>query len=160
RALGVKIGGILGYDFISRFVLDVDYQTNVITFHRRDWRYSGPGTRLPITFDGGIPRADVILSVRTKPRLPAHMIIDFGAADTMTFTAPFVAGNDLIHLAGTNQAVFGGAGLEHQFFTQHNTRGRIDALHLNTLTLPSLPVSLSANTSGAYASSSFAGTMG
>lgn len=160
RALGVRIGGILGYDFISRFVLEIDYQNNVMTLHRRNWRYTGPGTTMPITFDGGIPRADVVLSVATKPRLPAHMIVDFGAADTMTLTAPFVAANDLIRLAGTNHTVFGSSGLEHQFFTQHNTRGRIDALHLNGLTLSSIPVSFSANTSGAYASASFAGTIG
>src|SRR5262249_17676068 len=29
RAFGVPIGGILGYDFISRFVVELDYQANV-----------------------------------------------------------------------------------------------------------------------------------
>ena len=119
RAFGVPIGGILGYDFISRFVVEVDYQNNVLTLHRPTWRYFGRGTAVPITFDGGIPRADVVLSVATRPALAAHMIVDFGAADTMTLTSPFVAANDLIRLAGTNSTVFGSSGLEHQFFTQH-----------------------------------------
>lgn len=160
RAFGVPIGGILGYDFISRFVVELDYQSNIMTLRPRTWRYQGRAASAPITFDGGIPRTDVILSVPTKPNLPAHMIVDFGAADTMTLTSPFVAANDLQRLAGTNPTVFGASGLEHQFFTQHNTRGHIDALHLGGLTLNSIPVSFSANTSGAYASSSFAGTIG
>jgi hypothetical protein len=160
RALGTPIGGILGYDFISRFVVEIDYQTDVMTLHPRGWRYDGRGAVVPISLDNGIPRADVILSVPTKPLLPAHMIVDFGAADTMTLTSPFVAANDLRRLAGTNRTVFGASGLENQFFAQHNTRGHIDALHLGALTLRAIPVSFSTNTSGAYASASFAGTIG
>jgi hypothetical protein len=160
RALGTPIGGILGYDFISRFVVEIDYQANVMTLHPRRWRYSGRGAVVPISLDNGIPRADVILSVPTKPNLAAHMIVDFGAADTMTLTSPFVAANDLRRLAGTNRTVFGASGLESQFFAQHNTRGHIDALHLGGLTLSAIPVSFSTNTSGAYASASFAGTIG
>lgn len=161
RAYGVKVGGLLGYDFISRFVLDIDYETKIMTLHRPDtWHYSGRGTPVPITFDDGIPFTEAYLAVPTKPNIPAHMVVDFGAADTMILTSPFVAANDLVRLAGTDTSVHTMPGLEHQFFTQNNMRGRIDELRLGTLSIRAIPVALSANTSGAYADPSFAGTIG
>lgn len=161
RALGVPIGGLLGYDFISRFVVEIDYASRTMILHRPDgWRYKGRGGTTPLVFDSGIPYTDVVLSAPTKPRLAAHMVVDFGAADTMTFTSPFVAANDLMRLAGTSPRVNEASGLQNEFFAQRNRRGRIDALQLAGITLRAIPVSFSANTSGAYASPDFAGTIG
>jgi hypothetical protein len=162
RALGIPLGGILGFDFLSRFVVEFDYEDKVLKLHNPNgWRYSGKGAIVPITFDDdGIPYFDAMLSVPTKPSLPAHLVMDFGAADTMTLTSPFVKANDLVKLAGTSTKVATSAGLEKQFFTQSNIRGHIDELHLGGIVARSIPVSLSANSEGAYASPNFAGTMG
>ena len=162
RALGIPLGGILGYDFLSRFVVEIDYEAKTLRLHNPNgWRYAGKGAVVPITFDDdGIPYFDAVLSVPTKPNLPAHMVMDFGAAETMTLTSPFVKANNLIKLAGTNTNVAISAGLENQFFTQSNMRGHIDELHLGGIVARSIPVSLSANSGGAYASPNFAGTIG
>lgn len=161
RAWGVPIGGILGYDFISRFVIEIDHERKIMTLHRPgNWRYDGDGAVVPLSFDGGMPYVDAMLSAPGKPRLAARMILDVGASDTMILTAPFVAANDLQRLAGTSTAVTGTAGLENQFFAQRNTRGRIDSLWLGGMEVQGIPVSFSANTSGAYASAAFAGTIG
>ena len=162
RALGIPLGGLLGYDFLSRFVVEIDYERKTLKLHDPNgWRYAGQGAIVPITFDDdGIPYFDAVLSVPTKPNLPAHLVMDFGAAETMTLTSPFVKQNDLIKLAGTNTNIATPAGLEKQFFTQNNLRGHIDELHLGAIVARSIPVNLSANTSGAYASPNFAGTIG
>jgi hypothetical protein len=162
RALGIPVGGLLGYDFLSRFVVEINYENNTVTLHNPNgWTYTGQGAIVPITFDdGGIPYFDAMLSVPHKSSLAAHMVMDFGAADTMTLTSPFVRANDLIKLAATNTNVATSAGLEGQFFTQSNMRGRIDEVHLGGIVARSIPVSLSANTEGAYASPNFAGTIG
>jgi hypothetical protein len=162
RALGIPLGGLLGYDFLSRFVIEIDYDSKTMKLHRPNgWRYAGNGASVPLTFDDdGIPYFDAVLSVPTKPNLPAHMVMDFGAAETMTLTSPFVRANDLIKLAGTNTNVASPAGLEKQFFTQNNMRGHIDELHLGSLVVRSIPVNMSANSTGAYASPNFAGTIG
>jgi hypothetical protein len=162
RAWGVKIGGILGYDFISRFVLETDYQNQVLTLHRAEhWRYRGEGVVVPLTFDGGTPYVDATLSVPTRENMPARLLMDNGLADTMVFTRPFVEANDLARLAGGNgAAVNATAGLGNQFFTQNNTRGRIAELRLGDLVLRDIPVNFSTNTSGAYASDFFAATFG
>jgi hypothetical protein len=161
KALGLPLGGILGYDFLSRFIVEIDYDAKIITLHQPSaWHYTGHGTTVPITFDDGIPFFEAQISVPTQPAIPAHMIMDFGAADTMTFTSPFVREHNLVQLAGTDTRAMKPAGLENQFFAQTNMRGRIDVFRLGGLVAHSIPVSLSANTSGAYSDDTFAGTVG
>lgn len=161
RALGVPNGGILGYDFISRFVVEIDYEKKLMILHDpQTWRYQGAGAIVSITFDDGIPYLEAQLTIPTKPDLPAHMVADFGAAGSMTFTAPFVKANDLLALIGTNQTVTHYAGLEKEFFAQANSRGLVPELRLGGIVEHNIPVSLSANTSGAYGTGQFAGTIG
>ena len=160
RALGVKLGGILGYDFISRFVLDIDYQSRRITL--RDpgtWKYLGTGVMVPVMFDNGIPHAYGSIGVPTKPDIPAYFVVDFGAFETATLTSPFVKSNDLTRLAQTNATVNRPAGLENQFFAQNNVRGNLQRLTIGHLTVNNVPVNMSVNTKGAYASSNFSGTV-
>jgi hypothetical protein len=161
RALGVPLGGLLGYDFLSRFVVEIDYVKKLLTLHDPvRWKYSGSGTVVPVVFDHGIPHADGTLRVGGRD-LPAYLVIDFGAAETLTLTSPFVKANDLLAAAQTNAQV-NGPSVANQFFSQTNVRGRIDRLTLGTppLVAESIPVNLSMNTSGAYASPNFAGTVG
>jgi hypothetical protein len=160
-AYGMMLGGILGYDFISRFVIEIDYAKSELIFHDpKTWSYSGNGVIVPVTFDNGIPFTDATISVPTKPAIPAYMLLDFGATETMTLTSPFVKDNNLLALAGTNTAVNKMAGLENQFFSQTNVRGHIDKLVMGKFIAESFPVNLSVNTKGAYASTNFAGTIG
>src|SRR5580704_16389905 len=161
RALGAKFGGILGYDFISRFVIEIDYQNQRITLHDPGtWKYSGTGVTVPVIFDNGIPHAYGSIGVPTKADIPAYFVVDFGAAETATLTSPFVKSNDLTRLAQTNTIVNRPAGLESQFFAQNNVRGHLQRLTIGSLTVNNVPVNMSVNTKGAYASTNFSGTVG
>jgi hypothetical protein len=161
HALGMSLGGILGYDFISRFVVEIDYQNKLLTLHDpKEWSYSGSGYVVPIIFDSGIPFTDGVIAVATKHNIPAYFVLDFGAAETMTLASPYVKANDLMNLAQTNANVNRPAGLENQFFSQNNVRGHIDRLQLGKLNAQSIPVNLSVNVKGAYASTNFSGTIG
>jgi hypothetical protein len=161
RALGVKLGGLLGYDFISRFVVDIDYENHVITLRDpKTWKYTGTGVMVPVIFDIGIPHANGSIGVPTKPDIPAYFVVDFGAAETATLTSPFVKSNDLTRLAQTNATVNRPAGLESQFFAQNNVRGNLQRLTIGHLTVNNVPVNMSVNTTGAYASTNFSGTVG
>ena len=160
KALGVKFGGILGYDFISRFVIEIDYQKKLITLHDpATWQYAGSGAIVPVVIDEGIPFTHAKLEVAGH-EFPAFFVVDFGAAETMTLTSAYVKANDLAALAQTNSTVNRPAGLEKQFFAQNNTRGHIDRLELGPLAIETIPVNMSVNTGGAYASKNFSGTIG
>ena len=161
RALGIPLGGLLGFDFISRFVVEIDYEKKVITLHdSKTWQYAGNGYIVSVTFDNGIPFTNGSISVGPKKDIPGYFVIDFGAQETMTLTSPFVKANDLVNLAQTNGFVNRPAGLENQFFSQSNVRGRIDRLVLGKMVEQSIPVNMSVNTKGAYASANFSGTIG
>lgn len=161
KALGMPLGGIVGYDFISRFVIEIDYDKRLMTLHDpAKWTYAGSGMIVPVVFDTGIPFAHGTISVPTKPGIPAYFVLDFGAAETMTLTSGFVKANDLATLAQTSTTVNKSPGLENQFFTQNNVRGRIDKLVLGPMEVSAIPINMSVNTEGAYASSSFSGTVG
>jgi hypothetical protein len=160
KALGMRFGGILGYDFISRFVIEIDYQKKLLTLHDpATWQYTGSGAIVPVVIDEGIPFTHATLEVAGH-QFPAFFVIDFGAAETMTLTSAYVKANDLAALAQTSSTVNGPAGLEKQFFAQHNTRGHIDRLELGPLAVENIPVNMSVNTGGAYASKNFSGTIG
>jgi predicted aspartyl protease len=160
RALGLPFGGILGYDFLSRFVVEIDYEKKLLTLHDpATWHYEGNGLIVPIVIDEGIPFAQATL-IAGGQEIPARFVIDFGAAETMTLTSAFVKANDLVRIAQTSATVNRPAGLEKEFFAQNNVRGHIDELRLGGLRVESIPVNLSVNTGGAYASKQFAGTIG
>jgi hypothetical protein len=159
RALGFPLGGLLGYDFISRFVVEIDYEKKLLTLHDpASWTYSGSGAIVPLVFDGGIPFMHGTISAGGRD-IPAFLVLDFGAAETMTLTAPFVKAHGLAALA-RNPAVNRPAGMEKEFFAQNNVRGRIDRLALGSFVAESIPINMSVNTSGAYSSPNFAGTVG
>jgi hypothetical protein len=115
---------------------------------------------IPVVFDNGIPHANGSIAVPTKPDIPAYFVVDFGASETATLTSPFVNSNDLARLAQTNAAVNRPAGLENQFFAQNNVRGLLQRLTIGNLTVNNVPVNMSVNTKGAYASTNFSGTVG
>ncbi len=161
QALGIPLGGLLGYDFISRFVIEIDYPKKVLILHDpKRWPYSGHGFVVPVVFDEGIPFTHGAISVPTRQDIPAFFVLDFGAAETMTLTSPFVRRNDLVQLTQTNATVNRPAGLEEQFFAQNNVRGHIERLQLADLTASDIPINMSVNSKGAYASESFSGTIG
>lgn len=159
-ALGMPLGGLLGYDFISRFVIEIDYDKKLLTLHDPiSWQYKGKGYIVPIVFDGGIPFTYGLITVGGQ-RIPAYLVVDFGAQETMTLTSPFVKAHNLMQVAQTSATVNRPAGLESQFFAQNNVRGRIDELALGDLRVFTIPINMSVNTKGAYASGNFAGTVG
>lgn len=160
KALGTKLAGLLGFDFISRFVIEIDYQKHLMYLHDpKTWKYTGSGTIVPIIFDEGIPFTHATISAGDKKDLPAYFVIDFGAQETMTLTSPFARKNDLYNAASLAK-VNRSAGLEKEFFAQQNVRGKIDELDLDGLKIQNIPVNMSVNKTGAYASEEFSGTIG
>ena len=67
---------------------------------------------------------------------------------------------NLVALIGTNKTVARYAGLEKEYFAQANSRGLVPELRLGGIVEHNIPVNLSSNTSGAYGTGQFAGTIG
>ena len=77
RNIGTEPAGILGYDFISRFVTRVDFAREEITFFRPEsFVYSGPGHAIPMGIENNIPAVE--MEVDGKYR--GQWRLDIGAA--------------------------------------------------------------------------------
>jgi hypothetical protein len=163
RIYGMPMGGLLGYDFLSRFVVEVDYPSKTLALYDPATHATpGTGRSVPFILEEGHPHVASRISVPGAPPIDADMVLDCGAADTVNLTSPFVKAHRLLELARSKPA---GApntlpGSEKEFFAQTSVRGRISAITLGGFTVRDVPINLMVGTTGGYASESFSGTIG
>lgn len=95
--LGEDLDGIVGGDFIRKFVVEIDYAAGKVILHDKDaFSYTGPGESLPLEYDQErqpVVRAEVT-PVGGKP-LSGRFKIDTGAQHAIALHSPFVAKNAL-----------------------------------------------------------------
>ena len=161
KLYGMPMGGILGFDFLSRFVVDIDYVAQTLTLRPRSFDTTKlPGTHVPLVMQGEQPYLWGSITVKGE-KIQSWFILDVGAADTITFTTPFIAKHELLERAGDpEKAVRKFAASDVEAFNPTNIRGLIDAVTIGDVTLPHVFVNLSAAKAGAYTSPAFDGNIG
>lgn len=107
KMMGLDVGGVLGYDFLSRFLIKIDYANEKISFYDPEkFKYKGSGKiieaplvlnmfNIPITIDG---------------KYKGRWRVDIGS-NILSFHYPFAKENKLMDLPG-DEAVFFGVGGE------------------------------------------------
>jgi hypothetical protein len=91
------IAGILGYDFISRFVVEINFPNNFINLYNpRSYRYRGGGNILPIKMIDNYASIPVTVSLPGLVRFTAMLAIDTGANNDIFLNAPFVKRHKLL----------------------------------------------------------------
>ncbi|MBC7909468.1 MAG: aspartyl protease family protein [Pyrinomonadaceae bacterium] len=95
---GRTVDGLLGYDFIRRFVFEVDYEARVIKIYKTaNYRYKGRGQSFPITTEDDHPHIRLSFTLPKRKPLEGKFIVDGGAgAATMEFATPFVKKHNLL----------------------------------------------------------------
>jgi hypothetical protein len=159
RASGHQFAGTLGYDFISQFVVEVDYINQRLTLHDKEsFEYHGTGDILPITFNAAA-HPQVHASVIDSGRAPVEgtFVLDLGSGASVIFNTPFVEKQHF--LAGSRPTVpwlegrgFGGA--------IDGTVGRIDTLKLGSFRIESPIAIFTRCESGPFASREAEGNIG
>ena len=156
---GRAFQGIIGYEFIREFVVEIDYQARVLKLHDKDkFTYSGPGESIPITLVHGHPilEAEVTPAGSTTP-LKGKFVFDIGAAMTLALHSPFVAENKLLGPHAKTIRSLGGAGAGGETTGQ---LGRVTELKLGSLTIKNPITLFSEDKAGALANSALAGNIG
>jgi Aspartyl protease len=97
-ASGPAIVGLLGYDFISRFVVEIDYETKVMTLYRpRGYRYRGHGESIPVRMMDNNPHVRVSVVLPGLAPITGMFVVDSGASGTdVEFYSPFVRKHKLL----------------------------------------------------------------
>ena len=94
---GQKIAGLLGYDFISRFVFEIDYASRVINLHDpRGYRYHGRGESIPIKMIDGNPHIRARVALPGLAPVAGMFVLDSGAKTDIFFYSPFVKMHKLL----------------------------------------------------------------
>jgi hypothetical protein len=130
---GHTVDGLLGYDFIRRFVVELDYVSRVVTFHDPEgFDYSGTGDVLPLFMleddsGGKVPLVRVTIVQQDRAPLEGQFIADIAVRAALSFNTPFVRSHELLRSSETILALIGGGAMVQESMQHH---GRIDTVRL------------------------------
>ena len=76
------IGGILGYEFLARYVVRIDFAAHSVTLYDpKRYRYSGSGDTVELQFVKHHPRVQVRIHTANRPEVTRSLIVDTGSED-------------------------------------------------------------------------------
>jgi Aspartyl protease len=98
KSIGREIDGMLGYDFIRRFVVEVDYEALSMKIHNAaGYRYRGSGQLMPITTEADHPHIALKVTLPGRDPVEGRFIVDGGAGGvTLEFSNSFVKSHKLL----------------------------------------------------------------
>jgi len=156
KALDLPISGVCGYDFISRAMLELDPQSDVMRVLRpgsasmaADLPSRPKWTR--IAFNSNIPT----LQCRFAANHEGYFDLDTGSGSTIDFCAPAVEKFHLLSNANNTKASTGGAG-----GTAESRQGNIDWFELGRARIKSPQVGFQLTKVGTFASPYYIGNIG
>lgn len=156
---GRTLDGIIGYGLFSRYVVEVDYASHRVNLYDlQSYRYSGSGTRLPLTIEKDLFFIPVKITMPNRTSIEAKLMVDSGAPTaTVVLNRPFVEKHNLLADSGRmilDRSLPGLGGETKQLL------GRASELQLDDLIIRNPTIMLSQDAAGSLASSSFDGIIG
>jgi Aspartyl protease len=141
------IGGIIGYDFIKEFVVEINYEARTISlFEPLSYQYNGRGDVVPIILTN-TPRVRARVGMPGGTSLEGLFEIDTGSDGALWINSPFVKKHGLIQSLKTQlQSSNTGIGGETE-----SVEVRLSSLGLGRFVISNPLVSLSQDTAGSLA---------
>jgi PDZ domain-containing protein/aspartyl protease len=89
---GHEFAGILGFDFINEFAVEIDYLARHLILHDKEaYSYDGTGERLPISFNNaGHPQLSAELMPFSGPPIQGKFTLDIGSGAAVILNSPYV----------------------------------------------------------------------
>jgi PDZ domain/Aspartyl protease len=147
------VAGVLGYDFISRFAMTLDYDAATVTLaDPASFQTPAGATSLPFELASNIP----VIEARLDSSLSGRFRLDVGSGSTVDLHGPFVRAHDLENRTGNKLTALGG-GFGGTFSGDITRMKRMD---LGPFGWDDPIVILSGATEGGLASEDYAGNIG
>jgi len=159
RFSGHQFAGVLGFDFISRFVVEIDYRRHRITLHDKDgYRYGGAGQAFPLTFNAAAhPQiAARVLDGSAEP-VDGTFVVDIGSGAGLILNRPFVEAQGFLATGRPVVPWLEGRGLGGGV---DGAIGRVAGLGLGAVTIRDPVTVFSRAESGPFASAEAQGNIG
>ena len=133
------IDGIVGYDFINEFVVEIDYQSKFLNLYDpRSFTYSGKGAVIPISLAGRTPVTRAKIVVEGRETVEGNFEVDTGADGTLVVSSLFAKKQKLLEaIPKTIQSTGVGAGGEEEILV-----GRIKRVELGRLIIDNPTIGL------------------
>lgn len=97
--LGHQVDGVLGTDFLRRYVVKFDYAAGRVTLWRPAFTGSDTGSDaggIPVMLEGNVLVAPATTVFTDGTRTTARLLIDTGSSGALTLTTPFVRRHRLV----------------------------------------------------------------
>ncbi len=138
---GRRIDGLLGVDFLERFVVQIDYPNRRLeVFEPLRFQVAEPGVVVPLTKVGGHYTVRGALQVKEGQSIEGQFILDVGVRLPLLLATPFVNRYDLIVALGAGKEQTVGGGLGGQTIAH---LGRVKSLTIGELKIEAPFVALS-----------------
>ena len=161
---GHAVDGLPGYDFISRFVVEINYVNNTVSLHGPvSYNYSGPGEVVPLDLladdsGGKVPLVRATITQPGRGPVAGKFIADTAVRSAVSFNTPFVDANNLLSSAGqTIQVSLGGGAMVRE---SKQSIGRVLNIQLGRFSLKELVTIYFQDKQGVVASPEFDGVIG
>jgi len=151
---GREMDGILGYDFLSRFIFEIDYQNSRLTFYEpKSFNYSGKGEAVEIELYGNTPHIKAVVD----GKIEGSFTLDTGSRKSLDLHAPFVKENGFLKRYPDAIEAFGGAGIGGE---TKSLQTRINSIQIGNFTIKEPITGLSLAEEGAFKSEKTQGNIG
>jgi Aspartyl protease/PDZ domain len=152
-----SIDGIIGYDFIKEFVVEIDYSKRVINLYDpATFRYEGRGELIPLALRRTpFVRAKILIEGRAP--VEGLFEIDTGADSALILNSPFVARQGLLGSIRPTIQLPSGDALGGESTSRV---GRVKGFQIGSFVVENPVVLLSQDTEGAMAATNNAGPIG
>lgn len=151
RGTGRRIDGILGYEFFSKFVVEIDYAGHTVRIHDAAAYVTPDGmAAVPVTLEEQLPIARIELLRASGSPARAAVEIDTGMTGSLTLTRPFVDQNRIVQATEPRLKISTGALLPGQVSAEvMRVRGiRLGAVELPQIVARVTPTAEEAGVSG------------
>jgi hypothetical protein len=147
-AKGRPIVGILGFPFISRYVMAIDYVNRELRFYDpAAFAYSGSGVTVPLTFDENHPIVQAEVMLADGGRVPVRATIDVGSNAALSVTKPIVDQHTLRTRVGRTMPWGGGGGVGGPVRSEI---GRVRSLAIGAVTLSDVVTGMFGDSAGVF----------
>lgn len=161
---GHAVDGLLGYDFISRFVIEIDYVNNTVSLHEpNSYNYSSSGEVVPLDLladdsGGKVPLVRVKITQQGRSTVEGKFIADTAVRSALSFNTPFVDANNLLQSARqTIQVPLGGGAMVRE---SKQSIGRVPNVQLGRFRFKKNVAIFFQDKQGVVASPEFDGVIG
>jgi hypothetical protein len=117
KLIGLDVIGILGYDFLSRFVTKIDYADKSISFYQPEiFEYKGNGKLIDAPLKGRL----FSIQMKVDDKYSGRWNLDSGCGG-IHFHYPFAEENNMFNISGIDGIAFGIGGEFNQRIARFNT---------------------------------------